>query len=155
MIDAFYADGINPIVWTEDTKIWGQKTLENPALDRVSTRKVLVNIEKFVEKHLQQTFGDLNNDLTRKMMTNQLYGYLSYINSKRGIDDYKIVCDETNNTCEDIDNNRLNLDLYIQPRNTPEFINLSFKVHSRGVSFDELNDIEVNYIVPDELFRMD
>jgi phage tail sheath protein FI len=138
--DALYDAGINPFRFTpgKGIAIWGQKTLlaRPSALDRLNVRLLLIVIEPAVEQALEDFLFDLNDESTRAIVKTIIDEYLSGIQSKRGLQDYRTVCDATNNTASDIDNNRLNVDLYVKPTRSIEEIPVRVVITATSISFE-------------------
>lgn len=140
-LDALYEAEINPIRYMpEGIAIWGQKTmLQLPgSLDRVNVRRILIVIETAITVALRGYVFEPNDTLTRLQVTQMIENYLQRIKSQRGLYDYKVVCDETNNTAATIDANELYVDIYLKPTKAAEFIRLQTIITRTGASFDEL-----------------
>lgn len=120
--------------------IWGQKTaqLKASALDRLNVRTLLIYIENNIETALNQFLFEPNTDKTRLRVSNLCDEFLRTILAGEGVEEYKVVCDETNNTAYYIDNNTLVVDLYIKPTKTIEYIQLTSVVANSSVSFNEV-----------------
>ena len=140
--DLLYTAGINPIRKNPagGTAVWGQKTLQvkASATDRVNVRRLLVTIEKAVTISLDDYVFELNDRTTRILITNMIDGYLSDIAGNRGLYDYRVVCDESNNDGEVIDRNELWVDIYVKPVRAAEFIQLRTIITRTDVSFEEV-----------------
>lgn len=136
--DILYDDGINIIDFstTKGIRIWGQKTLlrKNSALDRLNVRLLLVVIEPAMKSFLDDFLFEINDDITRSQIKTGLESYLDGIKARRGIYDYKVFCDSSNNTNEDIDSHLLNVHVFIQPTISLEYINLYVVITRTGVS---------------------
>ena len=119
--------------------LWGQKTgqVKASALDRINVRNLLLYIENTLEPSLQAYLFEPNTELQRSRVKSGIDQFLETIYAGGGIYTWNTVCDTTNNTPYTIDNNELNIDLYVQPTKTVEFINLNIIVTRTGVSFTE------------------
>lgn len=140
--DILYKNGINPVVTFpgEGTVLWGNKTgLTKPsAFDRMNVRRLFIVLEKAISKASKYMLFEFNDEFTRSQFVNMVEPYLRDVKSKRGIYDFKVVCDETNNTPERIDANEFYGDIYIKPARTAEFIKLNFVAVRSGVEFSEV-----------------
>jgi hypothetical protein len=139
-MDVLYDAGINPIRYApgKGIAIWGQKTLLSrpSALDRLNVRLLLIVIEPAVAAALEDFMFELNDDVTRRIAKVKVDDYMEGIKSRRGMTDFRTVCDSSNNTPNDIDNNRMNMDLYVKPTRSVEEIPLRVIITSTGISFD-------------------
>ena len=135
-LDLLYDSGINPIKFTpgRGIAIWGQKTLSSrpSALDRLNVRLMLIVVEPAVADFLQDFLFEFNDEFTRLLVRSGIESYMDGIKSRRGVYDYTVICDETNNTPDDIDNNKLNVYLYVQPTKVAEFITLTVIITRTG-----------------------
>jgi len=140
--DLIYKAGINPIVSFsgQGKVVWGQKTMldKESAFNRVNVRRLFIVLEKAISTAAKYFLFEPNDDLTRLLMVNMIDPFLRDVRSRRGIYEYMIICDETNNTPERIDRNELWCDLYIKPTRAAEFIVLNFIATKTGASFTEL-----------------
>lgn len=125
-----YNNGINPIVSFsgDGTVLWGQKTMLTKAssFDRVNVRGLFNTIERALAKMSRYQVMEFNDTFTRNNVIAKISPYLDTIKSGRGITDYKVVCDTTNNTPDIISRNQLIVDVYIKPNYVAEFILLRF-----------------------------
>jgi phage tail sheath protein FI len=137
--DTLYTAGINPIqnFTGEGVQVYGQKTLQSfgSATDRVNVRLLLIQIEKSVAKALRPFVFEFNDVFTRENISSIMNSYMEDIKVRRGVYDYKVVCDDTNNTAQVIDTNKLIVDLYVKPTRVAEFVQLNVVVTSSGVTF--------------------
>ena len=137
--DELYNDGINPIDFDvrRGIRIWGQKTLlrKHTALDRLNVRLLLIYMEPQIKEFLDDFLFELNDDFTRTLIVSGLNSYMAGIQARRGVYSYSVVCDETINTPETIDNYQLLVHLYIQPTKAIEFIDCSLIITPTGGSF--------------------
>ena len=140
--DILYKNGLNPIVSFagQGKVIWGQKTLldKSSAFNRVNVRRLFMVLEKAISTASKYFLFEPNDPYTRLQLINMIDPFLRDVKARRGIYDFLIVCDETNNTAERIDRNELWCDLYIKATRSAEFIVLSFIATKTGASFTEL-----------------
>ena len=140
--DDLYVKGINPVVTFqgEGTQLFGDKTmLSKPsAFDRINVRRLFIVLEKAIARAARFSMFEFNDQFTRAQFVNLVEPYLRDIQGRRGITDYRVVCDESNNTGEVIDRNEFVGDIYIKPARSINFIQLNFVAVRTGVSFDEV-----------------
>jgi hypothetical protein len=140
--DIMYKNGINPIVSFagQGKVIWGQKTYldKNSAFNRVNVRRLFIVLEKAISTAVKYFLFEPNDTFTRLQLINMIEPFLRDVRSRRGIYDFLVVCDGTNNTAERIDRNELWCDIYIKPTKAAEFIVLNFIATKTGASFTEL-----------------
>lgn len=140
--DLLYRININPIAFFpgDGYVIFGQKTLFNKpsAFDRINVRRLFLTLEKTTKALLKFYLFEPNTFTTRSRLTNGLAPIFDQAKNNDGLYDYRIVCDERNNTPDVIDNNELRLSVYIQPVRTAEFILADFIATRTGIDFDEL-----------------
>jgi hypothetical protein len=140
--DVMYVNRINPIVdfFGDGITIWGQKTMQAAptAFDRINVRRLFLHMERAIEKMARYMVFELNDDFTRSRFRGVINPFLNGIQARRGITDYQVVCDETNNTPETIDANEFNCEILVKPTRVIEFIRLTFTAVPTGVSFDEV-----------------
>ena len=140
--DLIYRAGINPVVTFpgEGTILYGDKTFQNrpSAFDRINVRRLFLILEKTIAKASRSTLFEFNDEFTRAQFVNLVEPYLRDIQGRRGIYDYRVVCDTTNNTPEVIDQNQFVGDIYIKPARSINFIQLNFVAVRTGVAFNEI-----------------
>jgi phage tail sheath protein FI len=140
--DILYKAGINPVVSFpgQGTILYGDKTaLAKPsAFDRINVRRLFIVLEKAIATASKFTLFELNDEFTRASFRNMVEPYLRDIKGRRGIYDFRVVCDSTNNTPERIDRNEFWGDIYIKPARSINFIQLNFIAVRTGVNFDEI-----------------
>lgn len=140
--DELYKKGINPVISTlgEGTLLFGDKTmLSKPsAFDRINVRRLFIVLEKAIARASKYSLFEFNDAFTRSQFVSLVEPYLRNIQGRRGIYDYRVVCDETNNTPEVIDRDEFIGDIYIKPARSINFIQLNFVAVRTGVSFDEV-----------------
>jgi phage tail sheath protein FI len=139
MRDNLYKNGINPLVTFPGTGhlVWGNKTLLPYAssFDRINTRSLFNTLERAMAKAARSQVFEFNDPYTRNAISAMFNPYLSSIQAGRGITEYLVICDETNNTPDVISRNELRVDIYIKPNFVAEFIHLNFvNVGSRSIS---------------------
>jgi phage tail sheath protein FI len=140
--DDLYKNGINPVVTFtgEGTILYGDKTMlgRPSAFDRINVRRLFIVLEKAIAKAARSSLFEFNDEFTRAQFVALVTPYLRNVKGRRGIYDYKVVCDSTNNTPEVIDRNEFVGDIYIKPARSINFIQLNFIAVRTGVSFDEI-----------------
>ena len=140
--DNMYVVGVNPVVTFpgEGTILFGDKTmLSKPsAFDRINVRRLFVVLEKSIAKAARSTLFEFNDQFTRASFVNLVEPFLRDVQGRRGITDFRVVCDTTNNTAEVIDSNRFVGDIYIKPARSINYIQLNFVAVRTGVSFEEI-----------------
>jgi hypothetical protein len=139
-MDVLYDAQINPVKFTSGRGIviWGQKTLlsQPSALDRLNVRMLLIVIEPAIKGFLEDYLFELNDESVRLIIEGKLESYLETIKARKGITAYDVVCDDTNNSPEDIDANRLNVDIFVKPTRSIEAIPVRVVITPTGISFD-------------------
>jgi hypothetical protein len=120
--------------------VWGQKTLQAKpsAFDRINVRRLFLTLEKSTQQVLKYFVFEPNTFTTRTRLVNTLNPIFNQAKNNNGLYDFKIVCDERNNTPDVIDQNQLKVSIYIQPVRTAEFILADFIATQTGVNFNEL-----------------
>jgi len=114
--------------------IWGQKTLQylDSALNRINVRRLLIDMVRSIRKFLLAFVFELNNTFTRLAVKNNIDQYMQYVQGNNGVYQFLTVCDTTNNSPFDIDNNRLNVEVRIQPQKSIEFIIFTTTIQKTG-----------------------
>ena len=137
--DALYDARINPIANFADGSfvIFGQKTcqLAQSALDRVNVRRMMLELKRQVVSVADRLLFEPNTPSTRARFVNSVTPLLATIQSQQGIESFKVVMDDTNNTVEDVENNRLNGRIVVVPTRAIEFIAIDFVITNSGVDF--------------------
>lgn len=140
--DDLYKKRVNPIVSFpgEGTILFGDKTLQSKpsAFDRINVRRLFIVLEKAIATAAKYQLFELNDEFTRAMFRNMTEPFLREIKGRRGITDFKVVCDSTNNTGAVIDSNEFVADIYIKPARSINFITLNFIATRTGVDFAEI-----------------
>jgi hypothetical protein len=108
------------------------------AFDRINVRRLFLTVEQALERTAQAQLFELNDQITRANFVNIVEPYLRDVQAKRGIYDFLVVCDETNNTPDIIDNNEFRADIYLKPAKSINFVTLTFVATRTGVSFEEV-----------------
>ena len=140
--DQLYKNGINPIVNFpgQGVVLYGDKTLlaKPSAFDRINVRRLFIVLEKAIATASKFTLFEFNDEFTRASFRNLVEPYLRDVQGRRGIYDFRVVCDDTNNTPEVIDRNEFRGDIYIKPARSINFIQLNFVAVRTGVEFEEI-----------------
>lgn len=140
--DILYPIGINPVVTFPNigTILYGDKTLlsKPSAFDRVNVRFLFILLEKAISKAAKYFLFEFNDDSTRNMFKAMVEPFLRDVKGRRGITDFLVVCDETNNTGSVIDRNEFVGDIYIRPAKSISYIQLNFVAVGSSVSFSEV-----------------
>lgn len=140
--DELYKAGVNPIVSFpgEGTVLFGDKTMltKPSAFDRINVRRLFIVLEKAIATAAKYSLFEFNDEFTRSQFVALVDPFLRDVQSRRGIYDYRVVCDETNNTGEVIDRNEFVGDIYVKPARSINFIQLNFVAVRTGVSFEEV-----------------
>ena len=140
--DVLYQADINPVVTFpgQGTILFGDKTLlgKPSAFDRINVRRLFIILEKAISTASKFTLFEFNDQFTRSQFRNLVEPFLRDIQGRRGIQDFRVVCDETNNTGEVIDRNEFVGDIYIKPARSINFIQLNFVAVRSGVEFSEI-----------------
>ena len=140
--DNLYVQGINPVVTFqgEGTILFGDKTMLNKpsVFDRINVRRLFIVLDKSIARAARSTMFEFNDQFTRAQFVNLVEPFLRDVQGRRGITDFRVVCDTTNNTPEVIDSNRFVGDIYIKPARSVNFIQLNFVAVRTGVSFEEI-----------------
>jgi len=140
--DTLYKNSINPVATFsgEGTILYGDKTAQAKpsAFDRINVRRLFIVLEKAISTASKYSLFEFNDAFTRAQFRSLVEPFLRDVQARRGIIDYKVVCDEKNNTGEVIDSNRFVADIYIKPNRSINFIQLNFIATRTGVNFSEV-----------------
>ena len=140
--DQLYSARINPVVFSPGAGIilFGDKTAfgKSSAFDRINVRRLFIFLEDAISAAAKDFLFEFNDEITRTNFVNIVEPFLRDVQSKRGIFDYVVICDETNNTPEIIDANEFVADIYIKPARSINFIGLTFIATRTGVAFEEV-----------------
>ena len=140
--DTLYSNRINPVILSPGAGIilFGDKTGygKASAFDRINVRRLFIYLEDAISAAAKDQLFEFNDEITRTNFVNIIEPFLRDVQSKRGIQDYVVICDETNNTAAVIDNNEFIADIYIKPARSINFIGLTFIATRTGVAFEEV-----------------
>jgi len=140
--DQLYKSGINPVVTFpgQGTVLFGDKTLlsQPSAFDRINVRRLFIVLEKAIELAANFTLFEFNDEFTRSQFKNLIEPFLRDVQGRRGITDFQVVCDGSNNTGEVIDRNEFVGDIYVKPNRSINYIQLNFVAVRTGVEFTEV-----------------
>ncbi len=140
--DRLYTARINPVVSFpgQGIVLFGDKTaLSSPsAFDRINVRRLFIELEKNIARFSKFQLFEINDEITRAGFKGACDPYLRNVQGRRGIYDFLVVCDDTNNTPDVVDRNEFQAEIYIKPARTINFITITFVATRTGVSFNEL-----------------
>ena len=140
--DLLYPKRINPVVFSPGAGIilFGDKTGLSyaSAFDRINVRRLFLTVEDTISRAARAQLFEFNDVITRSNFVNIVEPYLRDVKSKRGITDFLVVCDESNNTPDVIDANQFRADIFIKPARSINFIGLTFVANKTGISFEEV-----------------
>jgi hypothetical protein len=140
--DLLYKAGVNPVVSFpgEGTVLFGDKTMQGrpSAFDRINVRRLFIVLEKAISAAARSSLFEFNDEFTRSQFVALVEPFLRDVQGRRGVYDFRVVCDETNNTPAVIDRNEFVGDIYIKPARSVNFIQLNFVAVRSGVAFDEI-----------------
>ena len=140
--DLLYPKRINPVIFSPGSGmvLYGDKTAlkEASAFDRINVRRLFLTIEQTIERAARAQLFEFNDILTRTNFLNIVEPYLRDVKAKRGIVDFVVICDESNNTPDVVDGNQFKADIFVKPNRSINFIGLTFVATRSGVSFDEV-----------------
>lgn len=140
--DTLYKARVNPIASFpgQGIVLYGDKTAQSKpsAFDRINVRRLFITMEKAISTAAKFQLFEFNDEFTRAQFRNLVEPFLRDIQGRRGITDFAVVCDETNNTGEVIDSNRFVADIFVKPARSINFITLNFIATRTGVEFSEV-----------------
>lgn len=140
--DVLYKSSINPVVsfTGQGTILFGDKTatVKPSAFDKLNVRRLFIVLEKAISEAAKFSLFEFNDNFTRSQFRNLVIPFLRDVQSRRGITDFLVVCDETNNTPERIDRNEFWGDIYVKPNRSINFIQLNFVAVRTGVEFSTI-----------------
>ena len=140
--DKLYSNRINPIIFSPGGGIilFGDKTGlgKASAFDRINVRRLFIFLENAISSAARDQMFEFNDEITRTNFVNIVEPFLRDVQAKRGIFDFRVICDETNNTAAIIDNNEFVADIFVKPARSINFIGLTFVATRTGVSFEEV-----------------
>ena len=139
--DDLYEANVNPIATFpgQGVVVWGQKTLQKKAsaLDRVNVRRLMIKVKKFIAASSRFLVFEQNTTTTRQRFLNIANPYLEQVQAQSGLNAFRVVMDDTNNTPDIVDRNILYGQIFLQPTKTAEFIVLDFTIQPTGATFPE------------------
>ena len=140
--DILYKANVNPVVTFpgQGTVLFGDKTFQKKpsAFDRINVRRLFLLLEKAISTAAKFQLFEFNDEFTRAQFRNLVEPFLRDVQGRRGITDFAVVCDDTNNTGEVIDRNEFVADIFVKPARSINFIKLNFIATRTGVSFSEV-----------------
>jgi hypothetical protein len=140
--DVLYSNRVNPVIFSPGAGIvlFGDKTgfAKSSAFDRINVRRLFIYLEDAISAAAKDQLFEFNDEITRTNFVNIVEPFLRDVQAKRGIFDFVVICDETNNTAAIIDNNEFVADIFIKPARSINFIGLTFVATRTGVSFEEV-----------------
>ncbi|NBP16907.1 hypothetical protein EBU95_21425, partial [bacterium] len=140
--DNLYKNGVNPVVSFpgQGTVLFGDKTLlaSPSAFDRINVRRLFIVLEKAIATAAKFQLFEFNDPFTRAQFLNLVEPFLRDVQGRRGVTDFRVKCDDTNNTSQVIDSNQFVADIFIKPSRSINFISLNFIAARSGVSFTEI-----------------
>ena len=141
--DRLYSARINPVIFSNDVggiALFGDKTglANSSSFDRINVRRLFIYIEDAISAAANDQLFEFNDEVTRTNFVNIVEPFLRDVKSKRGITDFLVVCDETNNTPAVVDRNEFVADIFVKPTRSINFIGLTFVATRTGVSFEEI-----------------
>ena len=139
--DDLYESNVNPLATFpgQGVVVWGQKTLQKKAsaLDRVNVRRLLIKCKKFIASSSRFLVFEQNNSATRQRFLNIANPFLEQVQAQSGLNAFKVIMNDSNNTPDMVDRNILYGQLFLQPTKTAEFIVLDFTIQPTGAAFPE------------------
>ena len=140
--DTMYPISINPVITQTGAGVvlWGDKTMQTvpSAFDRINVRRLFIVLEKAISIAAKAMLFEFNDEFTRAQFTNMVAPFLREVQGRRGITDFKVVCDSSNNTGQIIDTNQFVGDIFIKPARSINYIQLNFIAARSDVSFSEI-----------------
>ena len=140
--DILYSNRINPVILSPGAGIvlFGDKTAfgKSSAFDRINVRRLFIFLEDAISAAAKDQLFEFNDELTRTNFVNIVEPFLRDVQANRGIFDFVVICDETNNTAAVIDSNEFIADIFIKPARSINFIGLTFVATRTGVAFEEV-----------------
>ena len=141
-MDNLYQNNINPVIALKNRGIvlFGDKTLQAKAsaFDRINVRRLFITIEKAVAAAAIDFEFEFNDTFTQIQVRNLINPYLNNVKSRRGVTDYYVVCDSTNNTPQVVDSDQMLIDVYVKPNRSINFIGLRFIATPSGIQFSQV-----------------
>jgi len=138
-----YKARVNPIVSFpgQGIVLFGDKTAQArpSAFDRINVRRLFITLEKAISTAAKFQLFELNDQFTRAQFRNLVEPFLRDVQGRRGVTDFQVICDDTNNTAEVIDANRFVADIFVKPARSINFVTLNFIAVRTGVEFSEIS----------------
>ena len=140
--DSLYEARVNSIVTLPGTGtvLYGDKTGLNfaSAFDRINVRRLFLTVEKALEGLANEQLFEFNDEITRSSFTNAVEPFLRDVQAKRGLTDFRVICDSSNNTPDVVDNNEFRADIFLKPTKSINYVTLTFVATRTGVAFEEV-----------------
>jgi hypothetical protein len=140
--DDLYKIGVNPVVSfpAQGVVLYGDKTLltRPSAFDRINVRRLFIALEKTISRYAKAQLFEFNDEFTRSAFRNAVEPFLRDVKARRGVTDFLVICDSTNNTAQVVDANQFVGDIFVKPTRAINFIQLNFVAVRSGVSFQEV-----------------
>ena len=140
--DELYRARVNPVVTLpgQGTLLFGDKTgLSTPsAFDRINVRRLFITLEKAISTASKFQLFEFNDEFTRAQFRNIVEPFLRDVQGRRGVTDFRVVCDSSNNTADVIDRNEFRADIFVKPNRSINFIQLQFVATRSGAAFEEV-----------------
>ena len=140
--DELYRARVNPVVTLpgQGTLLFGDKTgLSTPsAFDRINVRRLFITLEKAISTASKFQLFEFNDEFTRAQFRNIVEPFLRDVQGRRGVTDFRVVCDSSNNTANVIDSNEFRADIFVKPNRSINFIQLQFVATRSGAAFEEV-----------------
>ncbi|HIF36922.1 MAG TPA: hypothetical protein EYQ70_00635 [Marine Group III euryarchaeote] len=140
--DTLYKNGVNPVTtfMGSGTVLFGDKTLlaKPSAFDRINVRRLFIIMEKAISRFARAQLFEFNDAFTRAQFVGAVEPFLRNVQGRDGITDFKVVCDDSNNTGDVVDRNEFIGDIYVKPNRSINFIQLNFVAVRSGVAFSEV-----------------
>jgi len=140
--DAMYQLGINPLITQRGAGVvlWGDKTMQTvpSAFDRINVRRLFIVLEKAISVAAKAMLFEFNDEFTRSQFINIVTPFLREVQGRRGVTDFKVVCDSSNNTGEIVDANNFVGDIYVKPSRSINYVQLNFIAARSDVTFSEI-----------------
>jgi hypothetical protein len=142
MRDNLYRNAINPVVTFpgQGTVLFGDKTLlaKPSAFDRINVRRLFIVMEKAIATAAKFQLFEFNDPFTRAQFKNLIEPFLRDVQGRRGITDFRVKCDDSNNTGQVIDANEFVADIFVKPNRSINYITLNFVAARSGINFSEV-----------------
>ena len=140
--DELYKARVNPVTAFpgQGTVLFGDKTAQSKpsAFDRINVRRLFITLEKAISTAAKFQLFEFNDEFTRAQFRNLVEPFLRDVQGRRGITDFTLVCDDSNNTADVIDRNEFRADIFVKPARSINFIQLNFIATRTGVAFSEV-----------------